>query len=75
MSKTKLIRCKTPHDIIVIQKREDMNLVYELAENKQNCGHNHLIVCGDLYFRTEHKYYETLHRRKRTRVPRKSDTA
>ena len=52
MSKIKLIRCKTPHDIIVVRNRLDYHLVEALAGSKPSCGHNHLIVMGDLYFRT-----------------------
>lgn len=54
MGKIKLIRCKTPHDIIVIRSRRDHDLVYDLAraDSSWDCGHNHLILCGDLYFRT-----------------------
>lgn len=52
MSKIKLIRCKTPHDIIVVRNRHDRELIYELARSEPSCGHNHLIVSGDLYFRT-----------------------
>ena len=54
MSKIKLIRCKTPHDILVIRKREDFNSVIDslTGAGASKCGHPHLIVCGDLYFRT-----------------------
>ena len=53
MSKIKLIRCKTPHDILVVRKREDLESAIDglSASKGDNCGHNHLIVCGDLYFR------------------------
>lgn len=52
MSKMKLIRCKTPHDIIVVRKRVDFNMMVEgLSSNgPAKCGHPHLIICGDVYF-------------------------
>ena len=59
MGKTKLIRCKTPHDVLVVRNRKDLDAVVSglvndsLSENDAStCGHNHLIVCGDLYFST-----------------------
>ena len=52
MSNVRLIRCKTPSDIIVVKSKADYdNIAQSLAEVK-TCDHGHLIVCGDVWFST-----------------------
>lgn len=54
MSRVRLIRCKTPYDIIVVRAKGSRAndvveaLMYLPAE--KNCGHTHEIVIGDVYF-------------------------
>ena len=53
MAKIKLIRCKTPHDIIVIKNSRDYGrIVQQLisAPSDWKCGHSHQIVSGDIWF-------------------------
>ena len=40
----KIIRCKTPHDIILV---DSPDLAEDLSRVKPNCGHPHAIIVSD----------------------------
>lgn len=55
MPKIKWLRCKTPHDILVITSRKDLDHIVNVLRSDRwvTCGHDHPIVCGDIHFRLE----------------------
>lgn len=51
----RLIRCKTPHDIIVVDSQDT---AIALSEIKTGCGHPHQIIVSDFPDRVNFKTSE-----------------
>lgn len=49
MSKTKIIRCKTEFDVIVVKEKKDLEQFMSMSTISE-CGHSHRVVTGDVWF-------------------------